>query len=153
VRDVRQLDIVDEERAAGEKFLVFIPGDPLAEYTVPHVRTLPFSIRVLTPWAETPCRVQNTERTEEQESDNRSMEIATTEQTRLLITCVLEKEKPLTRAAMGVKPEAGKRTRRTGKNLIAFRKMLKAERKKGARVEELAEQHGVSTAYIYRLGA
>jgi hypothetical protein len=81
------------------------------------------------------------------------MEIATTEQTRLLITCVLEKDKPLTRAAKGVKPEAGKRTRRTGKNLIAFRKMLKAERKKGARVEELAEQHGVSTAYIYRLGA
>jgi hypothetical protein len=43
--------------------------------------------------------------------------------------------------------------RRAGKELVAFRKMLKAERKKGVRVEELAEKHGVSTAYIYQLGA
>jgi hypothetical protein len=56
------------------------------------------------------------------------------------------------RAAKGTKLEVGKRTRRSGKELVAFRKMLKAERKKGARVEELASRHGVSTAYIYQLG-
>ena len=41
--------------------------------------------------------------------------------------------------------------RRTGKDLLAFRKMLKAERKRGVSVAELAEAHGVSTAYIYQL--
>jgi hypothetical protein len=44
-----------------------------------------------------------------------------------------------------------KRTRRTGKKLVAFRKMLKAELKKGASVAELARKHGISTAYIYML--
>jgi hypothetical protein len=57
------------------------------------------------------------------------------------------------RSAKGGTPEVGKRTRRSGKELAAFRKMLKAERKKGARVEDLASKHGVSTAYIYQLGA
>jgi hypothetical protein len=56
------------------------------------------------------------------------------------------------RAAKGTKPEAGKRTRRSGKELIAFRKMLKAERKKGVPVEELARKHGISTTYIYTMG-
>ena len=45
----------------------------------------------------------------------------------------------------------GGRVRRTGKDLLAFRKMLKAERKRGVSVAELAEAHGVSTAYIYQL--
>lgn len=45
----------------------------------------------------------------------------------------------------------GKRIRRTGKQLVAFRKMLKAERKKGAPVAALAKKHGISTAYIYTL--
>lgn len=44
-----------------------------------------------------------------------------------------------------------KRIRRSGKELVAFRKMLKAERKKGASVADLAKTHGVSTAYIYTL--
>ncbi len=44
-----------------------------------------------------------------------------------------------------------KRTRRSGKDLIEFRKMLKAERKRGVGVAELAKRHGVSTAYIYTL--
>ena len=57
------------------------------------------------------------------------------------------------RSTKGQKSDAGKRIRRAGKELVAFRKMLKAERKKGVRVEELAEKHGVSTAYIYQLGA
>jgi hypothetical protein len=44
-----------------------------------------------------------------------------------------------------------KRTRRSGKALVQFRKMLKAERKKGVRVLALARKHGISTAYIYYL--
>jgi hypothetical protein len=56
------------------------------------------------------------------------------------------------RAAKGTKPEVGKRTRRSGKELAAFRKMLKAERKKGVPVEELARKHGISTTYIYTMG-
>ena len=44
-----------------------------------------------------------------------------------------------------------RRIRRSGKELVAFRKMLKAERKKGASVADLANTHGVSTAYIYSL--
>jgi hypothetical protein len=43
------------------------------------------------------------------------------------------------------------RTRRTGRQLIAFRKMLKAERRKGISVAALARKHGVSSAYIYML--
>lgn len=45
----------------------------------------------------------------------------------------------------------GKRIRRTGKDLVQFRKMLKAERKKGVAVAELARKHGISPAYIYLL--
>lgn len=44
-----------------------------------------------------------------------------------------------------------KRTRRSGKELAAFRKMLKTERKRGTPVAELAKQHGISQAYIYQL--
>lgn len=46
---------------------------------------------------------------------------------------------------------AKKRVRRTGKALVQFRKMLKAERKKGVSVTELARKYGVSTAYIYTM--
>ena len=46
---------------------------------------------------------------------------------------------------------AVKRVRRTGKELIAFRKMLIAERKKGITAAELSRTHGVSQAYIYQL--
>jgi hypothetical protein len=56
------------------------------------------------------------------------------------------------RAATSPAIESGKRTRRSGKELIAFRKMLKAERKKGVPVEELARKHGISTTYIYTMG-
>jgi hypothetical protein len=45
----------------------------------------------------------------------------------------------------------GKRVRRAGKELVQFRKMLKAERKKGVPVAELARKHGVSKVYIYSL--
>ncbi len=47
--------------------------------------------------------------------------------------------------------KAGKRIRRTGQGLVEFRKMLKAERKNGIPVAEMARRHGVSTAYIYML--
>jgi hypothetical protein len=43
------------------------------------------------------------------------------------------------------------RIRRTGRELIEFRKMLKTERKRGTPVSTLARKHGVSTAYIYML--
>jgi len=48
-------------------------------------------------------------------------------------------------------PSATKRIRRTGKDLAAFRKMLKAERKRGVTAPDLAKEHGVSKAYIYSL--
>jgi chromosome segregation ATPase len=43
------------------------------------------------------------------------------------------------------------RIRRTGRELVEFRKKLKAERKRGTPVAALARKHGVSTAYIYML--
>ena len=49
------------------------------------------------------------------------------------------------------KTDGAKRVRRSGKELVAFRKMLVAERKKGVPVAEIARKHGVSTAYIYQL--
>ena len=56
-------------------------------------------------------------------------------------------------AGRGSKPLAMARTRkrRTGKELAQFRKMLKAERKEGIPVSEMARKHGISTAYIYML--
>lgn len=44
------------------------------------------------------------------------------------------------------------RIRRSGKELVAFRKALKAERKAGVAVAEIARKHGISPAYIYQLG-
>jgi hypothetical protein len=49
------------------------------------------------------------------------------------------------------KAQPGKRIRRSGKELVQFRKMLKAQRKKGIPVAELARKNGVSSAYIYML--
>jgi hypothetical protein len=46
---------------------------------------------------------------------------------------------------------AATRTRRSKKEAIALKKLLKAERKAGVPVAELAKQHGISTAYIYML--
>jgi hypothetical protein len=44
------------------------------------------------------------------------------------------------------------RVRRSGKDLVAFRRMLKAERKAGVPVAELAKKHGVTPSYIYQIG-
>ncbi len=67
-------------------------------------------------------------------------------------------------AAIEAMPAAGKksfpagngksdtpRIRRSKKEAIALKKLLKAERKAGVPVAELAERHGISTAYIYML--
>ena len=45
----------------------------------------------------------------------------------------------------------GKRIRRSGQDLVRFRRMLKTQRKKGVPVVELARKHGISSAYIYTL--
>lgn len=47
--------------------------------------------------------------------------------------------------------DAPTRTRRFGKELAAFRKLIKAERKKGVSVAALATKHGVTTSYLYQL--
>ena len=49
------------------------------------------------------------------------------------------------------KKSGGKRVRRSGADLVAFRKMLKAERAKGVSVADLAKKHNVSAVYIYTL--
>ena len=46
---------------------------------------------------------------------------------------------------------ASPRIRRSKKEAIALKKLLKAERKAGVPVAELAKKHGISTAYIYML--
>jgi transposase-like protein len=43
------------------------------------------------------------------------------------------------------------RKRRSGKDLVEFRKKLIEARTKGASVAELAKEHGVSPAYVYQL--
>lgn len=48
-------------------------------------------------------------------------------------------------------PARKTRARRSGKELAAFRKTLRAERKKGVPVAEIAKRHKVSTTYIYQL--
>jgi hypothetical protein len=47
--------------------------------------------------------------------------------------------------------KATKRVRRTGKALVQFRRMLKAERKRGISVADLASKYSISTAYVYTL--
>lgn len=56
------------------------------------------------------------------------------------------------KAPKSSKPRDQARTRRSGKKLAEFRKLLKAERRRGVPVAELAKKHGISTAYIYQIG-
>lgn len=51
----------------------------------------------------------------------------------------------------GSREDGGVRTRRTGKDLVAFKKAVKAERKAGATVAELARKYGVTPSYLYQL--
>lgn len=55
------------------------------------------------------------------------------------------------KTSSSVKGSRPKRLRRSGKDLVAFRKMLAAERKKGVSVADLAKKHNISTVYIYKL--
>jgi Mor family transcriptional regulator len=53
--------------------------------------------------------------------------------------------------ASGSAPARAASSRRNGKELIAFRKEVRAERKNGVPVAEIAKRYKVSTAYIYQL--
>ena len=44
-----------------------------------------------------------------------------------------------------------RRIRRSGQELVQFRRVLMLQRKKGVPVAELARKHGISSAYIYML--
>ncbi len=43
------------------------------------------------------------------------------------------------------------RVRRTGEALVAFREKLRAERKAGTPVTQIAKNYGVSPAYVYQV--
>jgi hypothetical protein len=47
------------------------------------------------------------------------------------------------------KPRGG--VRRKGKELVAFRKMILGERKRGTPVTEIARKHGITPNYIYQM--
>lgn len=64
----------------------------------------------------------------------------------------LQNQKPEKGTAKASAKSGGKkRVRRSGKELVEFRKLLKSERAKGVPVAELAKKHGVSAVYIYTL--
>ena len=79
-------------------------------------------------------------------------EVATLHRIRKLAGNLLKKDDgALGKARKAKHAKTNTRKRRTGRELVQFRKMLKAERKKGIPVSEMARKHGISTAYIYLL--
>ncbi|PWB83225.1 MAG: hypothetical protein C3F11_07730 [Methylocystaceae bacterium] len=59
---------------------------------------------------------------------------------------------PPSKRKIAARASAGEtRGRRSGKELAAFRKELRAERKSGVPVAEIAKRHKVSKSYIYQL--
>jgi hypothetical protein len=56
------------------------------------------------------------------------------------------KHRTASRLSAGARP-----SRRSGKKLLAFRKVLRAECKNGVPVAEIAKRHKVSKSYIYQL--
>jgi Mor family transcriptional regulator len=59
---------------------------------------------------------------------------------------------PIRKIKVSSRGSAPKRTtRRSGKELVAFKKTLRADRKNGVSVAELAKRHRVSPSYIYQL--
>lgn len=60
-------------------------------------------------------------------------------------------DKPKKSFPAGNGKSASKRVRRSKKEAAELRKLLRAERKAGVPVAELAAKHGVSKAYIYML--
>jgi hypothetical protein len=59
--------------------------------------------------------------------------------------------RPASKSDNGDLKSVSRRTRRTGKDLAEFRKILRTERKKGMPVAQIAKKHGISTAYVYQL--
>ena len=79
-------------------------------------------------------------------------EVATLHRIRKLAGNLLKKDDgALGKARKAKRAKTSTRKRRTGRELVQFRKMLKAERRKGIPVSEMARKHGISTAYIYLL--
>lgn len=60
--------------------------------------------------------------------------------------------KDVAKAKTSARRDVSARGRRSGKELEAFRKMLKAERKSGVPVAQIAKKHGITPAYIYQMG-
>jgi hypothetical protein len=59
--------------------------------------------------------------------------------------------RPASKNGNGALRSARRRTRRTGKDLTNFRKILLTERKKGTAVAKIAKRHGITPSYIYQL--
>jgi hypothetical protein len=75
----------------------------------------------------------------------------TAKQIKKLQQIIQQAKEILQLAKAGRKTEKAPRKRRSGKELVAFRKMLKDEVAGGASVIDVAKKHGVSSAYIYQL--
>jgi hypothetical protein len=57
-----------------------------------------------------------------------------------------------TKAKSSARRSVTLKNRRSGKELESFKKMLKAERKAGVPVAQIAKKHGITPAYIYQMG-
>ncbi len=68
------------------------------------------------------------------------------------VTELIAKAKGREAANTSARRSASVRARRSGKDLVAFRRTLKAERKAGVPVAQIAKKHGISLSYIYQIG-
>ena len=60
--------------------------------------------------------------------------------------------KEMTKVKSSARRSVSVKNRRSGKELESFKKMLKAERKAGVPVAQIAKKHGITPAYIYQMG-
>jgi hypothetical protein len=60
--------------------------------------------------------------------------------------------KEMTKVKSSARRSVAVKNRRSGKELESFKKMLKAERKAGVPVAQIAKKHGITPAYIYQMG-
>jgi DNA-binding IscR family transcriptional regulator len=58
---------------------------------------------------------------------------------------------PMKRAKLATSTKPRKNPRRKGRELVAFRKTVLAERKRGIPVAEIARKHGITPNYIYQI--
>jgi hypothetical protein len=72
------------------------------------------------------------------------------EAAQMILAEATKKSQPLAKASVSA-PARAASARRSGKELIAFRKEVRAERKNGVPVAEIAKRYKVSAAYIYQL--